>query len=172
MKVIVGHTKRPRRKWPYAFFMLAIICSIAAVILLGSIFVDRQKVGEEISRPKERVEIPPSKNAEITVEKMVFTKKVDSENHPTDNFVEIEKEKIGIVYCYTRVSSSVLPQPVRHVWISPSGGNVADIKLFLSNRPAHTWSYINLSGAQSGKWEVQVRKLNNELIAKHDLLLY
>jgi len=105
--------------------------------------------------------------ADVSVEKIVLTSKIES-NLPTDNLENISTTEHGTVYCYTRINCSVIPQAIKHVWVDPSGSTFAEIKLNITRNTVDTWSYVSLYGSETGNWQVQVRKINDELITKRD----
>jgi len=111
-------------------------------------------------------------NAEIKVERIVFSSRIDSQNLPTDDLSEFSLNEKQKIFCYTKISAADVPQAIRHVWINPSGSVIAQIDLMIRNRPAHTWSYIGLSDAIRGKWEVEVRTAGGKVIAKRSFTIY
>ena len=188
MGLLIGYTKRPKPRWPLTLMVLAIVlCIIGAIIFANSLLKNWTDGKVESESPLESAKIAPSttlvfkpreeklvfpRNSAVSVERLVFTKRIDDFNQPTDSFNEIPLKKVGRVYCYTQVGCSALPQAIKHVWINPDGLAVADIQLIINNKPAHTWSYVDLTGAKTGTWQVEVRKLNGETISTGQFLIY
>jgi len=108
----------------------------------------------------------------IEVVEIIFTNGVDDYNLPVDGFIEISREKVARVYCYTNIKSANIPDVIRHIWLAPDGAQIADIHLDIINSSAHTWSYVNLSGAPAGEWKVVVKAADGDVIGEKTFLLY
>ena len=103
-------------------------------------------------------------NGGVTVDRMAVSSMV-SGGAPADEIDSIS-QTAGRVYCFTTLSSSSVPQAVKHVWLRPDGSVYADIELTVSKAAANTWSYITLTNTVPGTWKVQVRDAGNNVIGE------
>ena len=175
MSLIAGYARQSKKRPRYGVYLL-LICFVVVIIfvVINKIPVKTAIVKPEITTTTNDT-IPNEyylKDVNHKVAKMTFTNQVDAKNQPTDNFSEISTSTINRVYCYTKLESSNVPNVVRHVWLAPSGVEVADIKLTITKKTAHTWSYVNLHGAKTGNWTVEVRQPQGQILAKKTFLLY
>ena len=93
-------------------------------------------------------------------------KDVISKGGVTVERIEVSSQTAGRIYCYTDLTSSTVPQTVKHVWLRPDGSVYADIELTVSKAAANTWSYITLTNTVPGTWQVQVRDAGNNVIGE------
>lgn len=178
MTKIAGYASRSEAKWPYVLVITLILLAAVAVLLAfipeggEKTPVKEAKKSKPISQPATPEAKPVIENAGIKVEKIVFTSELDDSNQPTDELENISLKENGTVYCYARISSSGDSRSIRHVWINPAGAVVADVKLNVSSRPHDTYSYISLYGAKAGKWELQVRTVDDQIVAQRGFTTY
>ncbi|OGC05388.1 hypothetical protein A2230_02695 [candidate division WOR-1 bacterium RIFOXYA2_FULL_36_21] len=191
MSDFVGYTKRPEPKWPY-FVLFATV--IIVLLLAFSINSDTKKKQSQtkstttIDKTKELAQtqekkkeetniIAPQQNHmqkikdEIKVKEISFTNKINNYHMPTDNISSVSKTKDGMLYCYTKINSPVVPTTIRHVWINPNKEVHADIKLTLIKQSGNIWSYIGTGEKQTGKWKVLVKDVNGNVLAEEDILI-
>lgn len=186
MTKITGYARQKEPKWFYTLLisavLLVIVIGIIAVAAIYSWMENEsvRRIQTETTRPAVTTTILSREaekpiltvgNVPVTVEKIIFTSGIDEQNHPVDDLAEVSLKENGMVYCYTRINSMVVPQEIRHVWINPSGAVAADIKLNISRRPADTWSYISLMGTKPGKWEFQIKTADGKVIGKSYLIV-
>jgi hypothetical protein len=180
MTKLAGYARRPEAKWPYVLVITLVLLVCVAVLLA---FVPEEGQKAPVKEAKKTIPViqpatqetkvaSPAESAGITVEKMVFTSEIDDRNHPMDSLKNISLKEHGTVYCYTRVSCLDIPQSIRHVWVNPAGGVAADVKLNVSRRPVDTYSYISLYGAKTGKWEFQVRTVDDKIVARRSFTAF
>lgn len=186
MVKIAGYARQKEPKWFYTLLISAVLFVIViGVIAVAAIYSwmeneSVRRIQAETTRPAVTTTIL-SREAEkpalivrsfpITVEKIVFTSEINEHNQPVDDLASVSLKEKGMVYCYTRVNSRVVPQEIRHVWINPSGAVAADIKLNISRRRADTWSYISLLGTKPGRWELQIKTADGKVVGKNYLIV-
>jgi hypothetical protein len=187
MTKITGYVRQREPKWLYiSMIILAVVIISAALFAFSAVYSwleneSMKKLQAETMRTTSTtiaasMETTTTRliavNAAVAVEKIIFSSGTNEKNQATDDLAEIPLKESGMVYGHTRVNCSAVPAVIRHVWINPSGYVAADIKLTISRRPADTWSYISLLGTKPGKWEFQVRTVNDEVAAKRGFLTY
>lgn len=180
MTKLAGYARRPEVKWPYVLVITLVLLVCVAVLLAFVPEEGQNAPAKEAKTPKpltqpatqETKVAPPAESTGVTVEKIVFTSEIDDRNHPVDILENISLKEHGTVYCYTRVSCLDIPQSIRHVWVNPVGGVAADVKLNVSRRPVDTYSYISLYGAKTGKWEFQVRTVDDKIVARRSFTAF
>ena len=188
MTRIYGYAKQKEPKWINFLLWAAIIVGVVIAIFVVAVIANwMEGVGQKWPEVKElkipavaviitlearKTEVMTGESGDILVEKIVVTSKVDESNLPTDALDNFPLKDHPTVNCYTRINSPVIPTTIRHVWVDPAGAVLADIKLNIVNRPADTWSYKTLYGTKPGRWEVQVRKENDEIIARREFSTY
>ena len=188
MPKITGYARRPESRWPLiAGILLSLFLLIIVIILLSPTEKSLQESTEPKPQLKEEkqkaqtvitgeVEIMATGEAatssDIKVEKIQFTSEIDESNQPVDELSRVSLKEHNTVYGYTKILSGTVPQAIKHVWLDPSGKVFASIDLNITGKVQDTWSYISLSGARTGRWELQVKKINGEIIAKANFSTY
>jgi hypothetical protein len=187
MSKITGYARQDEPKWLYiGLTVLAlVVCSLfyfggkAVYRWIESGSAARLKAEEakpvEVPIPQPAVELkaaigPAGKVGGVAVERMTFTSGLDENNQPTDDLSEVSPAETETLYCSTRIKSDST-RTVRHVWLRPDGKIAADITLHLGAQTVDTYSYISISGAAKGKWELQVRGEKDEVIARKTVQL-
>lgn len=97
----------------------------------------------------------PAASGQISVSRIVVTTGVE-QNQPINDLAEVDSSTASKLYCFTGISSKRQPQNLKHQWVAPGGGIYADIDLTITHPDTVTWSYINLTKAQPGQWQVKV----------------
>jgi|GEM_PF-2053635 len=197
MSKIVGYTAKNAPKWPFmaiGFLFLAIFIFYLLVIsykenskpvVLTTSTTVRKLVTTSttlklipsttiaITAPVAPITIQKvsllNEKAEIKVREIIFTRSIDQQ--PFEPIKKIKKEQAGRIYCYTTIDCSPVPQKISHVWLGPSGTQVADIPLYIHSQPGYTYSYVTLSDSPAGKWEVQVKDSAGNVLGKSDFVI-
>ncbi len=165
MTKITGYARQREPKWLYfSIITLAIVIISLALYAFFAVYgwmesESLKKLQAEAARTTSSTAIVSAESTTTTALLIATNAEVAVEN------ITFKKEN-GMVYCYTRVKSSVLPATIRHVWISPSGAVAADIKLEITRSPAETWSYSSQPGTRPGKWELQVKTAGGKIVGK------
>jgi len=182
-----GYAKKEDPKWLTLLIYAGIV--IAAVVLIFGVALFEQwmrSAGKKYSESKitaststrgsssttifsETVVI--EEESPITVEEVALTSRIES-NQPTDSLDSIALKDYSKIYFYSKIKCSELPQTIRHVWLNPAGTVVADVRLTITDESADTWSYVNLNGAKSGNWEIQVRDTDGNVISGSNFVFY
>ncbi|MFH1386470.1 MAG: DUF2914 domain-containing protein [bacterium] len=189
MAVFAGHVKKKDPKWPYIIVITLVILTLWLVISFVSYFsrLAEDQIGKvevkatttiaptreaevltlTTSLPEQK-ERPPENalNASLSVSKISFTSQIADNYLPADEIDSVDPVAQTQVYCYTVVDNPGDKQTIHHVWTNPAGVVVADIPLELLKQPANTWSFVTISGYNPGKWEVQVKTDDGQVIAR------
>lgn len=194
MVTFAGYSKQPDPKWPYIVITVLIIVlfvGLSSLIAWINHFIstipknENTKVSSQVPKAplpanlivslKETEEtnskIVIVQNEGITVESIVFSNSINSQNQPGNDIVKISKQNNLRLYCYTKIITDKQPQTLRHVWIDPSFNLYADIKIDALNKPANIWSYITLYDKPEGLWEFQLKTLEGNIISKKSILI-
>lgn len=186
MNKIIGYKRKERNFWPY------VILAFVVLFILSIAFMRTATVEEGESTPTSTTlgtstttlapisttsttQLPQKKektSSAIEVEQITLTSGLNAQKAPVDDLAEVSKDATGVLYCYIKINCPVVPQAIRHVWVDPQGKVAADVKLFISNQPAYTWSYISLYDKEPGKWEVQVVTPENVILARRHIIVY
>ena len=100
----------------------------------------------------------------VRVDQLVISSGVAG-SQPVDDLSKVEASEHSKLYCYTRLSNAGQAQAIRHVWIGPNGKAAAEIELTARSGASATWSYINISGLGTGRWQVRVEKQDGTVLA-------
>lgn len=106
----------------------------------------------------------------LKVEKLLFTSALSADNQPVEDILEISSAA-NRLYCFMTVSSSQLPQELRHVWLGPAGEVWAEIPLNIKHSPVNTWSYVSLAGKRAGEWQLQVKDASGKTLASKKIIV-
>jgi Protein of unknown function (DUF2914) len=87
-------------------------------------------------------------------------------NLPADDLSKLSASEFSKVYCYTSLTNAGAAQPIKHVWIAPSGRAAAEVELTARGGASATWSYINIAGMTVGQWAVEVRAGDGTMLAR------
>lgn len=190
MARIVGYNRHPGSKWPQIAVLVIVGLVLAAIVFFSNVYASKNSsvvasgtVAQRNSDTRERKAVVSTTNqttttsttttvpspvvndvSKITIEKISFTNDVAANNRPVEDFAEIDRQKVGRVYCYTKVLADNLPQKIEHVWLDPDGNKFAEISLDIKSRPSHTWSYVTLAGRKAGSWQVQIQSADGQII--------
>ena len=102
-----------------------------------------QKTGN-ISAPAV-VAAAASSTTGIKIERIVVASAMNG-NLPADDLSKLSAGEFSQVYCYISLTNAGASQPIKHVWIAPSGRVAAEIDLTARSGASATWSYINITG--------------------------
>jgi len=190
MVKIAGYVKQREPKWPYIIIIGSIVLLFFGGLFSVSLLRDWWH-GLTSGRPNPtEIKLPPvalvvttevarpaatsvaASTAAITVDRIALTSAITDDNKPTDDLAQVAIAQTPTVYCYNRVSSANIPEKITHVWIAPGGKTIAEIKLDVNSRPSVSWSYISLYRAPAGKWEVQVRSADGQVLASKVFTTY
>jgi hypothetical protein len=196
-----GYARKREPKWPYAMIFLAIILVAVLIITVVSavgqwleyqinkpvttttttLLVSAESTtstslggttSSAVTTSTIQVSEPVPASAGIKVEKIVIASGIDEYSRPIDDLLEVAVETNPTIYCCTRISSEIVPQAIKHVWVAPGGRVVAEIDLTVRNRTADTYSYISLDGIRTGKWEVRVETKDGAILASRSFTTY
>ncbi len=189
-----GYARKSEPKWPY--FLIGLAAIVAVILVLFVISLITQWLEAEINKPvtttvtttssssttstaapttsttRPHEKPKPNSTAVIVSEKsglkvtrLAIASGVEG-SQPVDDLAEISAGETGRVYCYTSFENEDGPQAVKHVWIGPGGGTVAEVELTARGGASATWSYINISGQRVGQWQVRVEAEDGTVLAK------
>ena len=91
-----------------------------------------------------------SPSAVFTVDSLVFAASIDSKE-PVGINTEFEAS-VGKVSCWTRVTSSQAPTPLKHIWYKDDK-KVFELPLTLKSQSGRLWSTKSIS---AGNWKVEI----------------
>jgi Na+-transporting methylmalonyl-CoA/oxaloacetate decarboxylase gamma subunit len=162
---VSGYARKPEPKWPY-FALTAIVILVLILLMLIVSFV-----GSCFESVTEFAKTAPATSAIKRAAAVTATTRLVNKNTGavvSKMSVTIEAER---VYCYTTIIVPVVPTEIRHVWLNPKGEEHNSVSLTISRQPANTWSYINLAGKMTGRWQVQVRSADEKLLGEASFTL-
>lgn len=188
MNKIIGYKRKERNFWPYVILAGAVLFILSIAFMRTATVEEGENKKEEtlstvttatatITSTSTTVTVPaPVKHeklsGKIVVEQITLTSGLNAQKNPVDDLAEVSKAAAGSLYCYIKINCPSVPQAIRHVWIAPDRSVAADVKLYISNQPAYTWSYISLYDKEEGKWEVQVVTPEDVVLARRQIIVY
>src|SRR3989338_4889325 len=136
MVEFLGYKKKPDPKWPYLLIPVLIILILFVLSSLfgwlsqnvvsptikniKSAFTAQKPVNSNLSTTEVVANIAEQGTIKevngITIEVEVFTSSI-SGNTPTDSISSISTNNSSRLYFYNKISSSILPTTLKHVWI-------------------------------------------------------
>ena len=190
MVEFLGYKKKPDPKWPYLLIPVLIILILFVLSSLfgwlsqnvvsptikniKSAFTAQKPVNSNLSTTEVVANIAEQGTIKevngITIEVEVFTSSI-SGNTPTDSISSISTNNSSRLYFYNKISSSILPTTLKHVWINPSEKIVASIPIDLKRSPANIWSYLTLVEKELGEWTVQIQTVDGTVISEKKIIL-
>jgi hypothetical protein len=186
-----GYARKREPKWPYAASAFIILMIVALVLFIFSLTT--QWLESEVNKPVTTIStttstsvptttvpqtttttsLAPGKNKnDIKVGQIVVTSGVDDSNLPVDDLSKVSVNELSTLYCFSKIFNDGEAQAIKHVWVGPSGQVAAEIELTARNGASSTWSYINLSGARTGAWQVRVETKDGTVLAKKVFATY
>ena len=99
--------------------------------------------------------------AGLTVSEGVITTQIV--NRAPVDAVEILPASVGNLYCFTRATGAAEATTVTHLWYRGET-EVARIELPVKSADWRTWSAKTIPPGWSGKWRVEVRDAENDLL--------
>ncbi|OGC29426.1 hypothetical protein A2311_05880 [candidate division WOR-1 bacterium RIFOXYB2_FULL_48_7] len=106
--------------------------------------------------------MPPT--ISVGINQVVISSGIE-QHRPIDDLGQVELAQ-GMIYCYSRVALTVVPQTISHCWYGPKGNLIAEIKLTIARNPADTWSYVGLANGGRGNWTVIIKAADGTELAK------
>ncbi|MFZ0035115.1 MAG: DUF2914 domain-containing protein [Sedimentisphaerales bacterium] len=178
-----GYARKREPKWPYAALTLITLIVVILVIFIFSLIA--QWLESEANKPvattsttttistttisqaTTTASLAPGKSKNsIKIVQIVITSGLDESNLPVDDLSKVSAKELSQIYCFTKIVNDGEPQAIKHVWVGPSGQVAAEIELTARGGTSSTWSYINITGARTGQWQLRVESKDGAVLAK------